>query len=149
MMPKEGFEFDTNWVIGRRIKLDHHIADNHPEQSWTPISFAMIRCEDDKHELAQVLLQNPHVQFDEHFRGPASDSADDPTSIVDVPWSAKVRKLMTYDADKCKQFENLTNQLLFVKHRDADTMWSLVVRCVCMDLVNYKLNRLLFSEDES
>ena len=84
------------------------MAANHPGQPWTPISVAMMRDVEGKFELAAMLLKKPHVQFD----GPPFNSADGSTSTVDVPWSAKVRKLMKSDIVVCKMWERITNQLL-------------------------------------
>jgi hypothetical protein len=130
--PKEGFAFDDDWLIKKRIKLDNHMQTNHPNHTWTPISLAMIRDEEDKHELAQMLLVDPHVQFRQvsHTFNVAADAI----SIVDEPWSAKTRKLMTDKEAVCKCWERITNQLLVLQHRDSDMMWSLIVRYTCSGL---------------
>ena len=94
--PKEGVDVDAEdaWkVIQKRIKLDNHMQAHHPNHPWTPVSMAMVRDAKVQRELAQMLDANPDVQLN----GPPFNSlAGEPTSIVDKPWSAKVRKVMTY-----------------------------------------------------
>ena len=133
MGAKEGVAYDTDWVIKKRMKLDNHMQDHHPDQCWTPISMAMIQEDDDKHELAEMLLRDPNLQFDDpKLFGRASKS--EPISIVDEGWSAKVRKRMkesmTVNDVICKIWERFTHQLLFVKHRQSDMMWSRVVQYI-------------------
>ena len=151
--PKEGVDVDAEvaWKsIQTRIKLDNHMQTNHPNLPWTPVSMAMVRDAEVQHELAQMLDANPDVQLN----GPPFNSlASEPTSIVDKPWSAKVRKMMTYGKEGLEFWERITNQLLFLKHRDVDTMWSLLVRYTCSGLAaNYshicKVTHRLFSQTQ-
>ena len=135
--PKEGVDADAEvaWKsIQTRIKLDNHMQTHHPNLPWTPVSMAMVRDAKVQRELAQMLDANPDVQLN----GPPFNSlAGEPTSIVDKPWSAKVRKVMTYGG--VEFWERITNQLVFLKHRDADTMWSLLVRYTCSGFATMRI----------
>ena len=57
----------------------------------------------------------------------AAGAADQP--IVDGP-RKKIRKTgaSMYSVDCVEFWEKITNQLLFWTHRDADTLWSLLIR---------------------
>ena len=57
----------------------------------------------------------------------AAGAADQP--IVDGP-RKKIRKTgaSMYSVDCVEFWERIANQLLFLKHRDADSMWSLLIR---------------------
>ena len=117
---------DEVWkTIQKRIKFDNHMQSHHPDRLWTPVSLAMIRDVNAKRELAQMLDADPEVQLN---GSPFNSLPGDPTSIADGPWSAKIRKVMKRGKACVEFWERVTNQLLFVKHRDADTMWSLLIR---------------------
>ena len=88
----QGVDVDAEDVwktIQKRIKLDNHMQSHHPDRLWTPVSMAMVRDVNAKRELAQMLDANPEVQLN----GPPFNSLPgDPTSIVDGPWSVKIRE---------------------------------------------------------
>ena len=103
--PKEGVYVDAEdaWnVIQKRIKLDNHMQTNHPNHPWTPVSMAMVRDAKVQRELAQMLDANPDVQLN---GSPFNSLAGDPTSTVDKPWSAKVRKMVTYGKEGLEFWE--------------------------------------------
>ena len=107
-------------AIQRRVKLDAHMRTCHPDHPWTPLSPDHVERFKER-GLVQMLIDNPEIQFD--------SLPSDPPPIVDGP-RKKIRKTgaSMYSVDCVKFWERIANQLLFLKHRDADTMWSLLIR---------------------
>ena len=91
---------------------------------------AMIRDINEKRKLAQMLDADPEVQLN----GPPFNSPTAaPTSIVDAPWSAKVRRMMSLSdvrqmqlhakmkAESVASWERMCVRLVLLNHRDAGT----------------------------
>ena len=135
--PNEGLDIDAisaSKLIRKRISLDHHMETQHPDHPWTPIFMAMMRDINEKHKLAQVLDADPEVQLS----GPPFNSPTAaPTSTVDAPCCAKVRKMMsvsdvkqmrlhakikaTIRAEMVESWERICARLLLLNHHDDVT----------------------------
>ena len=123
--PNHGVKIDPADVIEKRMKLDAHMQVCHPDRPWTPISPDHLLLFQ-KRGLARMLLAEPEIQL------PLKPRRDcGPPSIVDGPCRNKVRKIGGYSKGCVEFWEKITNKLLFLKHRDADTMWSLLIRFTC------------------
>ena len=136
--PKEGVGLDPADVwkaIQKRVNLDAHMKQCHPESPWTPLSPTHVE-RFTRRGLVQILHDNPEVQFDSLPAAPMS-------SIVDGPPRNKVRRIgedhkpaSIFESNwRICKWERITNQLLFSNHRDADSVWSLLVRHFCNGLV--------------